>query len=65
LAFSSKKIKEALEGVKKVISVENNLTSQLSRLFNFYGFNVDEKILRYDGRPFSLEELEEELKKRL
>ena len=61
--FPIKQFRERLKGVKKVISVENNSTGQLVRLINQHGFNVDEKILKYDGRPFSLEKLEADLKK--
>ena len=61
--FPVKQFRERLKGVKKVISVENNSTAQLVRLINQHGFSVDEKILKYDGRPFSLEELEADLKK--
>ncbi len=61
--FPIKQFRERLKGVKKIISVENNSTGQLVRLINQHGFNVDEKILKYDGRPFSLEKLEADLKK--
>jgi len=55
--------KAALEGVKKTIVIECNATSQLSRLLNSCGFRIDQNILKYNGRPFSLEELKELLKK--
>ncbi|MDD5450013.1 MAG: pyruvate ferredoxin oxidoreductase, partial [Candidatus Omnitrophica bacterium] len=55
--FPIKQFKDALTGVKKLICVENNATGQLARLLGIYGFVVDERILKYDGRPFSLEEL--------
>jgi len=60
--FPVKQLQEALLGVKRLISVENNATGQLAGLVKFYGFDVNEKILKYDGRPFSLDELEEALK---
>ncbi len=60
--FPLKQFKEALKGVEKLISVENNATGQLARLVNRYGIDVNEKILKYDGRPFSLDELESRLK---
>lgn len=60
--FPGSKLKEALKGVKKLIAVENNATGQISRLLGQYGIKVDEKILKYDGRPFSVEELENALK---
>ncbi|MFA4905998.1 MAG: 2-oxoacid:acceptor oxidoreductase family protein [Candidatus Margulisiibacteriota bacterium] len=56
--FPVEQVKAALSGVNKLISVENNSTGQLERLLNQHGFKVDERILKYDGRPFSLDELE-------
>jgi 2-oxoglutarate/2-oxoacid ferredoxin oxidoreductase subunit alpha len=56
--FPVKQFKQALSGVKRLISVENNATGQMTKLVNNYGFDVYEKILKYDGRAFNLEELE-------
>ncbi len=61
--FPVKQFRDSLKGVKKLICVENNATAQLVRLINNYGFDVNEKILKYDGRPFSLDELQEELER--
>jgi 2-oxoglutarate/2-oxoacid ferredoxin oxidoreductase subunit alpha len=55
--FDAKRFKEALKGVKKIICVENNATGQLADFVECHGVNVDERILKYDGRPFSLDEL--------
>jgi len=63
--FPVEQFKEAIKGAKKIIAVENNATGQLISLIKRYDFNVDEKILRYDGRPFAVEELEEAVKKLL
>ncbi|MGB3346099.1 MAG: 2-oxoacid:acceptor oxidoreductase subunit alpha [Candidatus Humimicrobiia bacterium] len=59
--FPLSQFNKVLKGVKKIISIENNLTGQLTKLISRYGFRVDEKILKHDGRPFSLEELEKKL----
>ena len=59
--FPIMQLKESLKGVKNIIAVENNATGQLVRLINGYGLNVNEVILKYDGRPFLLEELEARL----
>lgn len=59
--FPNEEFKEAIKGAKKLICVENNATGQLGRLISSYGFKVDEKILKYDGRPFALDELEDRL----
>jgi len=60
--FPIKQFRQALSGVKKLISVESNATGQLAILVNNHGINVNERILKYDGRPFSVEELEEKVK---
>ncbi|MCX5687261.1 MAG: 2-oxoacid:acceptor oxidoreductase subunit alpha [Candidatus Omnitrophica bacterium] len=57
--FPLKQFKEALKGVKKIICVENNSTGQLVNFLKFYNVHIDHKILKYDGRPFTPEELEQ------
>jgi 2-oxoglutarate ferredoxin oxidoreductase subunit alpha len=59
--FPEKRMKKALEGVKKVIVAENNTLGQLAEILPRYGIKVDNKILKYDGRPFWLKELDEKL----
>ena len=61
--FPAAKLKAALEGVERLIAVECNSTGQLARLAGFYGFHTQEQILKYDGRPFSLNDLEADLRK--
>ncbi len=61
--FPEQRLKQALSGVEMLIDVECNATAQLSRLAAGYGIKTGEKILKYDGRPFSLEELEAEIGK--
>ncbi|MFB3765333.1 MAG: 2-oxoacid:acceptor oxidoreductase subunit alpha [Methanotrichaceae archaeon] len=61
--FPLKKLQESLKSVEKTICVECNSTGQLARLLMQYGIHTDNKILKYDGRPFSLDDLEEELGK--
>ncbi|MEM3013985.1 MAG: 2-oxoacid:acceptor oxidoreductase subunit alpha [Candidatus Bathyarchaeia archaeon] len=52
--FPVKKVEEALSGVKKIIVVEHNKTSQLSSIIRERLLrNVDHAILKYDGRPFN------------
>jgi len=55
--FPLGRFKEALRGVERLIAVEGNATGQLVELVNKYGVAAPEKILKYDGRPFSLDEL--------
>lgn len=61
--FPLNELKKAMEGIKKLISIENNATGQLSEIIQNNGFTIHHKICRYDGRPFSIEELDEEVKK--
>ena len=55
--FPADHLKEAITGVRKLISVEENATAQLAALAERYGIIADEKILRYDGRPFLPDDL--------
>lgn len=61
--FPEQALEQALQGIEKIISVECNGKGQLVTLLQQHGFKVDNQILKYDGRPFSLEDLENEVKK--
>jgi 2-oxoglutarate ferredoxin oxidoreductase subunit alpha len=48
---------------KKTVIIENNGTGQFGQLIRMQtGFDMDRKILKYNGLPFSADELEKELK---
>jgi 2-oxoglutarate ferredoxin oxidoreductase subunit alpha len=48
------KVRPMLESAKRLVDVESNATGQFARLIRAYtGVEVDAKILRFDGRPFS------------
>jgi 2-oxoglutarate ferredoxin oxidoreductase subunit alpha len=55
--FPVASMEKALEGVEKLIGVENNATAQLAGMLKSHGVGVDETILQYDGRPFSVDGL--------
>lgn len=59
--FPVRQFRKALDGTKRLISVESNATGQLARLIRNYGFIVNDTVSKYDGRPFSCDELEERL----
>ena len=61
--FPEKQMKEALQGVKKLISVETNALGQMEKVLNCHGIKPAHRILKYDSRPFLPEEIEEALKK--
>lgn len=63
--FPKEKLENALSGVNKIICIENNATGQLANLMNCFGIKVSQKILKYDGRPFFLEELEAEIRRQI
>ena len=55
--------KEVLQRAKKIVDVENNSTGQLAKLIKMEtGIEVDQKILKDDGRPFFEGEIKEKLK---
>lgn len=54
----SENILQYFKNVKKVICIENNYTGQFANLLKLeLNISVDEKILKYNGMPFSVEEL--------
>lgn len=54
--FPEDQVRPLLESAKRLVAVENNATGQLAHLLRAYtGIQVDDKILRFDGRPFSPE----------
>ncbi len=55
--FPLRQMKEALFGVKRLVSVEDNMDGQLGSLLAGHGIIVDKQVLKYDGRPFSVGEL--------
>ena len=59
--FPAKKLIEALKSIERVIDVECNSTGQLARLAACHDVKINEKILKYDGRPFSIEDLDVKL----
>lgn len=61
--FPEEKLKKAAEGLDRIIDVECNSTAQLGRLAGFHGIKTQDQILKYDGRPFSLGDLESELER--
>jgi 2-oxoglutarate ferredoxin oxidoreductase subunit alpha len=56
--FPADSVRKALEGVKKLVGVEANATGQLARLMACYDIKIDDIILKFDGRPFSVDELQ-------
>ena len=64
----SNEIKKEMENAKNIILVENNLTGQLGRLLREKtGLSIkkENRILKYDARPFLSDELRKEIKRRL
>ncbi|MGB8656594.1 MAG: 2-oxoacid:acceptor oxidoreductase subunit alpha [Candidatus Zixiibacteriota bacterium] len=55
-----------LEKAQDTIIIENNATSQFGKLIKLHaGFEIKKKILKYNGLPFSVEEVAERLKRAL
>ncbi|MFH0936895.1 MAG: 2-oxoacid:acceptor oxidoreductase subunit alpha [Candidatus Daviesbacteria bacterium] len=64
--FPTEAVKNILKSSKYIIDVEENYTGQLARLIKEKtGIEVCEKLLKYDGRPFFIEEIEEKIKNTL
>ena len=59
--FPGAGMKRALDGVTNLIDIEENATAQLAQLAGRFGIAVTRKILRFDGRPFTPDDLRSRL----
>jgi 2-oxoglutarate ferredoxin oxidoreductase subunit alpha len=59
--FPYEQLKAALSGTERVIAVEENALGQLRMLCARHDIAVDAAVLKFDGRPFAVEELERRL----
>ncbi|MGB4235888.1 MAG: 2-oxoacid:acceptor oxidoreductase family protein [Methanoregulaceae archaeon] len=59
--FPGEQLRESLSGSERIIAVEENALGQLVMLCARNGIGVDATVLKYDGRPFAIEELERRL----
>ncbi len=55
-------LREVLSDADKIIDVEVNATGQLAKLLSAHGICIDDMILRFDGRPFTVDFLLEKVK---
>lgn len=61
--FPTKFVSEFLNKAKKTMIIEGNYTGQLANLIREKtGYTFENKILKYDGRPFYIEEVIEHIK---
>lgn len=61
--FPTEEFGKAMKGVDKIILVEESSTGQLSQITAREGYKTDLVILRYDGRPFSVENLLDQVRR--
>jgi 2-oxoglutarate ferredoxin oxidoreductase subunit alpha len=58
-----KRVQAELSKIKKSVCVEGNYSGQFADyLFGKTGYSVDHKLLKYDGRPWFVEELEADIR---
>jgi 2-oxoglutarate ferredoxin oxidoreductase subunit alpha len=55
-------LNDHLRTATKVVSVETNSGAGLATWLRYHGFKVDQSILKYDGRPFTTDELEKRVR---
>ncbi|MGD8981855.1 MAG: hypothetical protein PVF42_09720, partial [Desulfobacterales bacterium] len=55
-------LKIALSGADKIIAVEVNATGELATLISGHGICIDDMILRFDARPFTVDALLDNVK---
>jgi len=63
--FPKVQMEKALKGVKKIISIEANATGQWAQVMKCHGWKIADCLLKYDGRPFTVEELQKLLAKKI
>lgn len=60
--FPKDAVKKILSGAKHIVGIECNYTGQLAGLIREKtGIEIEDKFLKYDGRPFFVEEIAEKL----
>lgn len=55
-------VKELFKNVKNIVVIENNYSGQFASLLEKHGVPVSERMVKYDGEPFSVEEIAEKIK---
>ncbi|HOT94236.1 MAG TPA: 2-oxoacid:acceptor oxidoreductase subunit alpha [Methanoregulaceae archaeon] len=55
--FPTEAFRAAVDGLERLIVVEQNWTGQLEQLMRLHGFGADGRVHRFDGRPFTVEEI--------
>ena len=55
--FPAEQLKSALAGAKTIIAVEENATAQLAEIASHHGIAISDKVLKFDGRPFTPDDL--------
>jgi 2-oxoglutarate ferredoxin oxidoreductase subunit alpha len=55
--FPARAFAAAMNGVKELYAVETNETAQFARYVSQFGYKTKGNVLKYDGRPFSIDEL--------
>lgn len=63
--FPAKQFVKAMKGVQKLIAVEANATGQMSKILRANEIKVDSQILKYDGRPITVDELVKKLSSKI
>ena len=60
------KVLEVMNSCKEIIGIENNFTGQMSRLIRMEtGYHIKRSVSRYDGEPFTGEDIYHRVKKEL
>jgi len=64
--FPKEFVKDFITSSKKIVLIESNFSGQLGKLISIHtNLEISDKILKFDGRPFFVEELRDEISKRL
>ncbi len=65
MPLPKRELEERLEGAERVVGIEGNSRGQFCGWLRCHGIQVDGVVLKYDGRPFAADELEERVRRSL
>ncbi|MEM2225922.1 MAG: 2-oxoacid:acceptor oxidoreductase subunit alpha [Candidatus Bathyarchaeia archaeon] len=62
MPLPKRELEGRLEGAERVVGIEGNSMGQFCGWLRCHGIQVDEVVLKYDGRPFAADELERKIR---
>lgn len=61
--FPAETFRKAMAGIERLILIEDSSMGQLDKVLQMHDIQIHDRILRYDGRTFAIEELENRVRR--